>query len=67
MCRCVKGGSGVMRNMTSLNLMRELRYLAEMRELMAGPNLPKRKSVYDMTFEELEIFRKEVKEWKNTK
>lgn len=55
MCRCVKGGSG---------LMRELAYLSEMRDLMAGPNLPKRKSVYDMEFEELELFRKEVDEYK---
>lgn len=59
MCRCVKGGKSLMRNMTSLNLMRELRYLAEMRELMAG----KRKSVYDMEFEEIELFRKEVEEF----
>jgi hypothetical protein len=38
-----------------------------MREIIAGPNLPKRKSVYDMEADELELFKKEVKEWEKTK
>ena len=45
----------------------ELAYLSEMRELMAGPNLPRRQSVYDMEFEELELFRKEVDEYEKLK
>ena len=61
MCRCVN------KRFTSERFMSELRYLVEMREIMAGPNLPKRKSVYDMEYEELELFKKEVEEWKNTK
>ena len=43
--------------------MNELAYLSEMRELMAGPNLPQYKSVYDMEFVELEEFRLRVKEY----
>ena len=34
-----------------------------MRDIMAGPNLPERKSVFDMEAEELELFKKEVEEW----
>ena len=47
--------------------MNELAYLSEMRELMAGPNLPSRQSVYDMEAEELELFRQEVKEYEENR
>lgn len=58
MCKCIKYSDG---------FMNELAYLSEMRELMAGPNLPKKRSVYDMEFEELEIFRKEVEEYEKNR
>ena len=41
----------------------ELRYLAEMRIIMSGPSYPRWKSIYDMDHEELNLFKKEVKEW----
>jgi len=44
-------------------LLLELSYLNEMREIMAGPNLPQRKSPYDMEAAELDEFRIEVEEY----
>lgn len=37
-----------------------------MRQIIAGPNLPERKSVFDMDHEELKEFKEEVEEYKKT-
>lgn len=68
MCRCVKCGckisDGLLNELGDANrYINELRYLELMRDIMAGPNLPERKSVFDMEAEELELFKKEVEEW----
>lgn len=51
MCRCM--------NLFVVKLQR----LEEMRQIMAGANLPKRKSVYDMNNDELKLLKKEIKEY----
>jgi len=68
MCRCVKCNckmsDGLANDMAKADrFIGRLRYLELMREIMAGPNLPKRKSVYDMEAEELALFEKEVEEY----
>ena len=53
MCRCMK----------AFRFIGELQRLDEMRRIMAGPNLPKWKSVFDMNHEELKQFKEEVKKY----
>ena len=62
MCRCMKSFTNFIKSSHYIN---ELRCLEEMRQIMAGPNLPNRQSVFDMDNEELEIFKQEVIEYEN--